>query len=352
VTRRRAGDSAAEFVPVFHPAGLDTALQWAADAIKVGHWMPMRDLLATTDRHWGLRTSRSQVLGSAAAGTHVVRQWLNEEPGNTDALMMHARVSTELVLRAYRQGHNVIEDLAVQARTVAIAAHRAYPADPVPLVCMVALASTDPGQRVAEHRMEPPPWEFLPTGPWRLLDAVTERDPFNREAHHRMMQVLVRSRSGGQGAALTFAQWVWSRIPADSASALLVLPLHTHAEHYRAKRQHGTPDTGVGQMHWHKDYLRSCTNRALAWWFASTAPAELSAVDLNHLAHALWADRQYAPAAQVFQVIGPHATPSPWIHVADIAGDAYSGSREFSKARRQCLQIAGDPGPARAEPHR
>ncbi|WP_329141217.1 hypothetical protein OG552_28480 [Streptomyces sp. NBC_01476] len=102
------GTPAGEYQPAFQPAGLDTALQWAVDAIKVGHWMPMRDLLADTGTSWAPRTSHSQVLGSAAAGTHVVRQRLDEEPGSGDTLMMHARVSAELVLRAYRpQGADV-----------------------------------------------------------------------------------------------------------------------------------------------------------------------------------------------------------------------------------------------------
>lgn len=344
--RRVAADPVPAFTPAFHPAGLDTALQWAVDAIRVGHWLPMRDLMATTGTRWGLRTARSQVLASAAAGSHVVRQWLDEEPGSTDALLMQARVSTELVLRAYRQGHGGIDDLAAQARTAAMAAHQASLADPVPLICLLALASTDPGQFNQAHRMPPPANEFLPDGPWRLLGALVERDGFNREGHHRMLQVLLNSRSGGQAAALSFAQWVWSRIPADSASALLVLPLHAHAEHYRAKRQQGLPDAGVGAMHWRTDSVRSYADRALVRWFEFSDLVDLSAVDLNHLAHALWADRRYDQAARVFQTIGPHATPAPWIHVANTAGDRHSGTEEFGKARAQSLRItAGTAGP-------
>lgn len=355
MTRRKGAsgsDPVAEFVPAFHPAGLDTDLQWAVEAIRVGHWKPMRDLLAVTGTHWGLRTSRSQVLGSAAAGTHLVRQWLEEEPGSIDALVMHARVSTELVLRAYRQGLGGIEALAAQAREAAIAANRAYPADPVPLVCLLALAATDPGQVHQAHRMPPPANEFLPTGPWRLLYALVERDGFNREGHHRMMQVLLTSRSGSQAAALSFAQWAWSRVPGDSTSALLVLPLHAHAEHYRAKREQGLPDAGVGAMHWRTDPIRGYVERALHCWFEYSDRTELSALDLNHLAHALWADRRFDPAARVFHAIGPHATPAPWIHVANLAGDRYSATQAFGKARGQCLSIAGgDPAPRAGTAH-
>ncbi|MEE4543954.1 hypothetical protein V2S66_18495 [Streptomyces sp. V4-01] len=340
----------AEFVPAFHPAGLDTALQWAVEAIRVGHWKPMRDLLAETGAHWGLRTSRSQVLGSAAAGGHVVRQWLEEEPGSVDALVMQARVSAELVLRAYRQGHSGVDGLAAQAREAAMAAHRVHAADPVPLVCLLALAATDPSQAHQAHRMPPPANEFLPTGPWRLLGALVERDGFNREGHHRMMQVLLRSRSGGQAAALGFAQWVWSRVPAESCCSLLVLPLHSHAEHYRAKRQHGVADAGVGAMHWRTDPVRAYADRALRCWFEHSERVELSAVDLNHLAHALWADRRFDEAARVFEVIGPHATSAPWMHVANTAGDRDSGAAEFAKARAQCLSIAGNAGAPQAGP--
>ncbi|SEO93352.1 hypothetical protein [Actinacidiphila rubida] len=353
MTRRRpVSDPGPEFVPANHPAGLDTALQWAVDAIQVGRWVAMRDLLAGTGSRWALRTSRSQVLAAAAAGSHVVRHWLDEEPESTDAQMMQARVSAELVLRAHRQGRSALEDLAAQARAAAMIAHRAYPEDPVPVICLLALASADPEQRIEAHRMPPPANEFLPTGPWRLLRAVAERDPFNREAHHRMMQVLLTSTSGGQGAALSFSQWAWSRIPARSTSALLVLPLHAHAEHYRAKRQNAHADAGVGHMHWRMDFVRSCTSRALRWWFEYSELVELSAVDLNHLAHALWADRQFEQAARVFQTIGPHATAAPWIHVANTAGDRYSGTQEFAKARSQCLRIAADRDTPRAGPQR
>lgn len=190
----------------------------------------------------------------------------------------------------------------------------------------------------------------MPPGPWRLLRGATDRDAFNREAHHRTLQVLANSRSGGQVAALSFAQWVHSRIPSGSASALLMLPLHAHAMHYRSKVDQGTPDAGFGQMHWRTDVVRTYADRALHGWFAHSVPVELSAVDLNHLAHALWADRRYHEAAAVFEVIGPHATTTPWIHVANIPGDRDSGVAEFVRARSRCLAIAGGTGKPRAGP--
>lgn len=61
-------------------------------------------------------------------------------------------------------------------------------------------------------------------------------------------------------------------------------------------------------------------------------PSTRSTVDLNYLAHALWAGNAFADAAHVFEAIGPHATWLPWAHVGDDPGQAED---EFLKARAQ-----------------
>ena len=330
-----------EFRPVYHPAGLDAELRVAFEEVRVGRWRAMRELLARTGTQWDLRTARSQVLATAAARTHVVAEWVVEEPGSPDALMMQARVAVERALQAHRQGHGSAEDLAGQARKSAAVAWNAAPADPVPWVCMLALAGTDPEQIVPEHRVKPPEG-FLPTGPWGLLGRVYERDPYNREAYHRMLTFVLRSQmGGGPAAAVNFAHWVKSWVPQDSGSPLLVLPLYALVEHYRSKREAGRYDP-IGRAQWAREQVAFDVQRAMVGWFERSRIEPRSVLDLNYLAHAAWAGRRFAEAAAVFQAMGPYATRQPWLSVADDPGDEASADREFSKARRQCLSVAGE----------
>ncbi|WP_333768061.1 hypothetical protein [Streptomyces sp. IBSBF 2435] len=332
--------------PAPHPAGLDSELRAALEDLRVGRWVAMRDLLAKTGTRWELRTSRSQVLGAVAARSHVVREWLLDNPGGADALMMRARVGTERVLRAHRSGRENAAGLAAEARSAVWAAAKAVPEDPVPWVCLLGLAQVDPGQLAPEHRM-PAPEEMLPPGPWRLLAEVQRRDPYNREAHHRTMQFLLTAQSGGPAHALNFAHWVGTWVPLESASSLLALPLYAYAQHYRDKRQRGRYDA-IGRAQWTREPLINDVQRALVGWFASSVPAERSPLDLNHLAHALWAGYRYTEAAEVFDAIGRYATVQPWGLVATDPGDPQSGVEEFLKARRQCLAATR---PTRASPH-
>lgn len=334
-----------DFRPQFHPAGLDDQLRVTVEEVRVGRWRPMRDLLARTGNQWGLRTARSQVLAAACARSHVVREWLAEEPSCRDALVMRARVETERVLHAYRSGHVGAGELADVARSSVSAAAAATPEDPVPWVCLLALAQVDPGQWLPEHRVVGPD-RMLPPGPWGLLREVWGRDLYNREAHHRVLQVLLAARVGGPAAGLNFTHWVKSWVPSESGSALLVLPLYAYAQHYRDKRERGRYDA-IGRAQWTREPVTDDVQRALRGWFEVSAPVERSALDLNHLAHALWAGRRYEEAARLFRAVGRFATAQPWVLVAPEPGDPRSGAEEFDKARRQCLAVAG---PARAGP--
>jgi hypothetical protein len=215
------------------------------------------------------------------------------------------------------------------------------PGDPVPWVCRLALAQVDPQQRVREHRVAPPD-RMLPPGPWGLLREVWRRDLYNREGHHRMLQTLLAVPVGGPAAGLNFTHWVKSWVPWQSGSALLVLPLYAYAQHYRDKRERGRYDA-IGRAQWTREPLIDAVQRALQGWFELSDPVERSVLDLNYLAHALWAGRRYEDAARVFHAINRSATSQPWSLVAAESGDPRSGAEEFDKARRQCLAVAGPP---------
>ncbi|WP_171164042.1 hypothetical protein [Streptomyces sp. I05A-00742] len=334
----------------FDPAGLDADLRMVLLDLPAGRWLSMRDLLARTDRSlgWGQWVARTQVLGAAAAGTDVVRAWRAEEPDSADASVMHARVAVERTARAHRMGHPDVLGLWEEAIEACRVAAYTAPADPVPWVCLLALAQLDERQEVPEHRL-PSPDPLLATGPWDVLGQVERRDPGNREAYHRMMALMASRADGSWGQAHQFVRWALDRAP--RGSALLVLPLYVRVGLWRD--QHG-PGREL-DMYWAGDYAVQDAERALHDWFDVVEPAghpSLSVLDLSHLAHALWAAHRFDAAARVFTAMGPSAATRPWVYRADDprrpAEDA--ATEWIVRARAQCgAPVHGDPrgGPRR-----
>ncbi|MBG7697337.1 hypothetical protein HCJ76_04295 [Streptomyces sp. MC1] len=321
--------------PSYDPAGPDHALRAALQDLRTGRWMAMRALLAETTR-WSRWTRRTQVLAAAAAGTDVVRAWLTEEPDSAHAVVMHARVGVERALRARRERHRRTHELWIEAWDAAQSATVAAPRDPVPWVCLLALAQLDPEQRWEEHRAAAPE-PMLPPGPWGLLAEAGERDPFNREAHHRMLQFLyARGGSGRLAEAAGYAQWAAGQAP--PGSALHLLPLYVRVERYRRDSGH---DAAL-DLHWVVEEAAREARRALHSWFERTEPAERALPDLNHLAHALWGSLQFPEAARVFEAIGPYFTPPPWMYRTPDRGRAVE---VFVQARDRCRAAAEGSGP-------
>ncbi|MBV7694468.1 hypothetical protein [Streptomyces sp. TRM70350] len=312
--------------PAYDPAGPDAALRTALQEVRTGRWMSMRTLLAETSSWWQW-TQRTQVLAAAAAGTDVVRAWLAEEPDSVPAVVMHARVAVERALRAARGEHRRTQELWHEAWLAADAAARASPHDPVPWVCLLALARLDRGQRWDEHRV-PAPEPMLPPGPWGLLAEAGKRDPYNREAHHRMLQFLfARVASGRLAEAVGFAQWAADGAP--PGSALHVLPLYVRVERYRRAGGH---DAAL-DLHWVAEDATREARRAFHSWFELTTAAERSPLDLNHLAHALWGALQFPEAARVFDAIGPYYAPLPWVYRTSGPSDHTQAVDVFLQAR-------------------
>ncbi|MCS0599664.1 hypothetical protein NX794_00175 [Streptomyces sp. LP11] len=314
--------------PSYDPAGPDRPLRGALQDLRTGRWMAMRTLLAETGQWW-LWTQRTQVLAAAAAGTDVVRAWLAEEPDSAHAAVMQARVGVERALRAQRERHLRTHELWIEAWDAAQSASRVAPQNPVPWVCLLALAQLDPEQRWEEHRAAAPE-PLLPPGPWGLLAEAGKRDPYNREAHHRMLQFLyARGGTGRLAEAAGYAQWAADRAPAGSA--LHVLPLYVRVERYRRDSGH---DAAL-DLHWVAEDAARETRHALHAWFEHTHRAERSLLDLNHLAHALWGSHRFADAARVFEAIGPYFTPPPWMYRTsdrDRAVEIFVQARERSRA--------------------
>jgi hypothetical protein len=321
---------------VVHPAGRDEDLRLALEDLQADRWLATRDLILKTGSDWALRTSRSQVLAVAAARGSAVEAWLAEEPGNADALMMWARVLTQRALNTWRDAKAVGDLLRASraARRACREAFRYLPYDPVAHVCWLALAplyadGTLPG---GPEYFADPPEAGLPRGPWPVWQAVRQRDPENREAHHRMLAYF---HARGHGAN-EFAQWTasWAR----DGSALLTLPLYALTERYRIERDRGNTFTKPG--YWCREHIRGYAERALNRWFWQVNPAKCALLDLNHLAFALTASGE-GGAGPVFEAIGPYATPAPWKQGREYGFDPDGWSEDFLRGRAYALVKGG-----------
>jgi hypothetical protein len=330
---------------VYHPAGHDDGLRVALVELEAGRWKPTRELLLETGTRWTLRTSRTQLLAVAAARSDVVDVWLAEEPGSYEAQLMAVRVAVERALRAHRQQHWQTLEFEARARRAALLAARRAPHDPVPWVCLVALAQVDTNQLRQEHRMgsaEP----MLPSGPWGLLYEVNQRDLYNREAYHRVLQFML-ARGGPPGASLAavfdFGRSVASQRPVGSS--LLLLPAYAQIEQRRRSRA-----DRLWRQLWAQESTLDYTLAAFHNWFKKAPADHCSVADLNLLAYALWAGHQYLEAAEVFEAMGPYAAREPWASVHDGAAGPDPGEALLLRARAESLSYARTHRP-RARPH-
>ena len=318
---------------IIHPAGRDEELRLALEDLRIDRYRTAQQVLQASGRNWALRTFRSQVLAVGAADNSAIDSWYAEDPRDPDALMMRARVLTQRVLNAHRGGlpsQKLIT--AVRAASSACkAAAEHWPADPVPYICFLALAQTDIDPRVPHSEMHwwRPRDAMLPPGPWRLLDWVNERDPGNREAYHRMLQVFHARGRGG----LDFAQWVSTFAPAGSP--LRMLPLYAFVESYRLRLEH--QQTASVIAFWSTADKAHYARQGLHGWFAHADPRTCSLLDLNHLAYALTATGE-GHAGPVFAAIGPYVTTAPWMHVAH---NPKWWQSDFLSARSKALGATG-----------
>ncbi|CDR10406.1 hypothetical protein [Streptomyces iranensis] len=330
---------------VYHPAGHDDDLRVALVELHAGRWRPARELLWKTGTHWALRTSRTQLLAVAAARSDVVDVWLAEEPGSYDAQVMGVRVAVERALRAHRQRHPRTAEFEMKARGAALLAVRRALRDPVPWVCLVALAQIDTRQWRQEHRVRPDE-PMLPSGPWGLLYEVNRRDPYNREAYHRVLQFML-GLEGPWGASLAavfdFGRSVASQRPVGSP--LLLLPAYAQIEQRRRSRA-----DPLWRRQWAQKSTLDYTLTAFHDWFHKAPAVQLSVADLNLLAYALWAGHQYLEAAEVFEAMGWYAAREPWASVHEGVTGPDPGEALLLRARAESLAYARTRRP-RAGPH-
>ncbi|WP_329376938.1 hypothetical protein OG625_05490 [Streptomyces sp. NBC_01351] len=319
----------ADFRPVYHPAGHDNDLRVAVQDLRTGRWLSMAHLLDRT-LDWGLWTQRTQVLAAVAAGSDVVETWRAEEPRSVAASVMHTRVVVERAVRSHRARHPRTHELWQEAWTACRDAAELSPADPVPWVCLLALALLDEQRSMHEHRL-PPPVPMLPPGPWGILAQADKRDPHNREAYHRMLQFVCTGTTGPLLEAANFVQWAAGSAP--PGSPVHALPLYLSVERYRrARGQEKALD-----LHWVADDAVRDAGHAFDTWFRYVDPRRASPLDLNHLAHALWGASRFGEAAQVFDAIDRYWTTMPWAYRTRDPADQEQAADVFLRARSRSL---------------
>jgi hypothetical protein len=305
----------AKFRPNYHPAGPDLALADAMTEVRAGRWMSMSRLLAETGQDWELRSFRSQVLAAVAVASNVIDVWLSEEPGNPHGQMMAARVAVARASRAISSRPTDAAPLVNEARRRCDAAEAmGHPGDPVPWICRLQLAH-------ATGEYSEGPHDMPLRAPWLPLSRVWSRDPFNREAHHRMLACL------SAGDAYAFGVWVASSGAVPPGSPLKLLPLYAIAESYPSVAR----TDPLAYRRW-AELLRNDVDRGWAW-FLHSDPRRRLVVDLSHLAHALAAADRTAEAAEVFGALGPYASRRPW---SNVSGNV-APEEAFVQARTTCL---------------
>jgi hypothetical protein len=238
------------------------------------------ELLRATGQDWDRRVHRISVL-AASLPPAVADRWAADRPGDRDALVVGA------YLRTVRTTPADGPAAAARAQAACVLAAQAHPADPTPWIALLRQA----------HSAWP---------------EVVARDPWNRFAHHEVLQRLSPSAPGrGSLVEMThFARRSAERAP--YGSPLVMLPLAARVERVAHSRRSGAPDF-VSATAWREPGAADEIDTALARWFRAEVPPHAQALaDLNLLAFALTRTRRTAEAAPVFRRIGRHMTMHPW----------------------------------------
>jgi hypothetical protein len=267
-----------------------------------------------------LRAHRSLVLAAAAADSDTAEQWAARDPG-PDALLLLARTAAARALRAADRGDWRAARLAEIAAAGCERAAVAAPGDPVPLVVKLSLArlSTAPDTASACEHGRAAARAALLDAAHDLFRQITEIDPGNREAHHRLL-ALHFARHGGSAAEMwQAAWWIADRVAQDSELALL--PFVALAEDARERPAESGP--------WADPDWRRAAVAVYRSWFPRVAREYrfTPVVDLSCLGHAL-AMARLSEARHVLGAMGPFATTVPW----DLHGNPVAA---LTEARRR-----------------
>ena len=301
---KRRGPNEASPKLVWDPAGRDKRLATTTQDLRVGRYTMAGELLADRRVPEDVRDYRYLILAQIAASNGVDTAWLAEEPDSPEAALLRLRANVIRALQAHRARHPKAYGLVELAKAQCLDAAERFPEDPLPWVAMLHLAPAAPDN-------VPGPPELSIDGPWQIMGELWRRDPWNHEAHHRLL-TAVGPKSGGSVSAVSgVAHWIASQAP--SGSVLLGLQLVAFIETFRQQLERNNLNKVLlTYRNWSTAYAEQETERCYTHWFLPNGGNGALLPDLHHLAHALWAGSQWQPAARVFEAIGPYALTMPW----------------------------------------
>lgn len=332
---------------VWGPFGRDETLIRAVNDLRMGHMGSTKEALEATRHDYARRSHYSQLFAAALVRgrSDAAQIWANEESHNPDALLLHARVAVKQALL-----ENVIKISARKARfnelawSACMAAMAAANGDPTPMV--VAIEATELGMPffpgISAQRVE----GYAVHGPWRMFDEIRERDPFNREAFHRMYVATGRDPwflewAGPQvfglhplgAAGEPDATW-------QAASPLMLLPVMytwkplTSQEREQRKQRNYSPDMDTVHAErlytWLTDKLEVVANQ----WYRERRKPYVPLSDESLLAFFLWQRERTSTARAVLEAIRPYATFSPWSSLGEKEAVINAACRECWVPRR------------------
>ena len=298
-----AAFSAAPGKFVWDPASADRPLAQACLEVRAGRHGSIREVLLDTHHDYYLRAHRTQILGALAAGSRIAEEWVAEDPGDPDALLLLARVAVARALRAGENGDPVARELAFAAWDSGIEAAKANDRDPTPWVCLLALARF-------RDEVVPGPEGVDAPGPWDLLSEVQRRFPWHREAFHRMLSMFFARNGGSHASMWEVARWASACAPSDADPRLLSLV--AYAEHYRA-RAANTLEAGIAERQWTENMAKVTILNVYDRWFPAAAERKLvPTADFSLLAHALLMAGHESEAGRVLEAMRPFASSFPW----------------------------------------
>jgi hypothetical protein len=307
---------------VWDPAGQDRRLASTSQELRVGRYTLAGELLADRQVPEDMRDYRYLVLAQIAASNGVDTAWLAEQPDSPEGALLRLRADVIRALRAHRANHPRADELIGLAEAQCAATAERFPQDPLPWIARLHLAPAAPVN-------VPGPPGLRIDGPWQTMGELWQRDPWNREAHHRLLTAVGPKSGGSVSSVSAVAHWIAGQAPAGSA--LLVLRLVALIEAFRQQLERSNLNKILLKYrNWSTAYAEQETERCYTQWFAPTGGSGALLPDLHYLAHALWAGLQWPSAIHVFDAIGPYALTTPW----SLHGNP---EQAFIRARQQCM---------------
>lgn len=296
----------------------------AADVlVKRRDWRPFRDLLLATGDDWALKDHRVDYVARRAAGSPVLREWVESEPGSADALTVLSRAETDRAwaVRSGREARYVRKSawpkffgILAQADDLAAMAGERAPKDPTPRATAVLIAR---GLR-------------LPRGEFNARWAdVVARDPLHLTGHHHALQYLCEKWYGSHKQMFQFARNAAEQAPAGHP--LVVLPIFANLEMRLADG-----GVGLGSARFGMDLARVRER----WLEADPAPYPGIIRDRALLAFYLGLLQRRSEAAAQFRAMGRCASTVAWDYFSVAPRQAYLRDRAVA------LRATGTPGKA------